>query len=298
MSWTRRRFIVLAGAVVVICGFVVALTWANPEPSYQGRSLNQWLAALDNPTNTTYDQIGEALRGMGAQAAVRLVPMVEASDSRLKWWLIGLAGKLHFKKIPFTLAAFQSSRAEKAFEIMGEKAIAAAPGLVSILIRRASDPNIDPSQRAFRALVCLGPGAIPDLRPALCSPNSQARDLAISVLASYGFSPTPETTPDLLKLLDDANPLVKAAGITALGMVHRDPETVIPRIEVILGDANPEVRQQAAIALGRFGREASNSVAALRRACSDPASQVGKAAEHALAEIAGTHPATKPANDY
>ena len=232
-----------------------------------------------------------AFRRMGAKAATRLVPMLEASDSAFKLRIVELARKQPFVEVRFTPASVKRGRADKAFEMTGEHAVAAAPRLVSLLVRRGARPPEyldDSAVRAAGALSRLGYRAIPYLRPALSSKHPGVQqagsDVLVGVAASYT---TRETLAELFKLLDDSNPNVRKAGAYALGKVRRDPNLVIPLLALMLGDASPSVRRQGAFALGRFGSLASNSVVALRQAWSDSAPEVRHAAETALKQITG-----------
>lgn len=295
----RQKVAWLAGMLLSALGILVLAMWLAREPSEQGRTLSQWLQDLDNPSAATNVQTIAAFRRMGAKAAVRLVPMLEASDSALKLRAVELARKQPFLEVRFTPASVRRERARKAFEIMEECGLAAAPGLVSVLVRRGAKPPEylgDSADRAAVALACLGYGTIPYLRPALCSEHARVRQVGADVLLVVASYMTPGTLAELFKLLDDSNPKVRETGAYALGKVRRDPTLVIPRLGRMLGDANPSVRRQAAFAIGRFGSRATNSMAALRQACSDVAPEVRRAAEKALAEIGGEAASSKNAD--
>jgi HEAT repeat protein len=299
----RRKVVWIAGLVLSALGILALLICLGREPSEQGRSLSQWLEDLDNPSAATNVQTITAFRRMGAKAATRLVPMLEASDSTFRLRAVALARKQSFIEVRFTPAAERRARAEKAFEMMGEHAVAAAPRLVSLLVRRgtrppeylAERPGWDSADAAARALSHLGYGAIPYLRPALYNENPRVGQTASDVLVLLASYWTRETVAELLKLLEDSNPKVRKAGVYALGKFQRDPNLLIPRLERMLGDASSSVRRQTAFSLGRFGGLASNSVAALRRASSDSSPEVRYAAERALAEITGEAAASKEA---
>jgi len=285
-----RKIIPFAGILLSALCLLLFLLWSGSEPRYQGQALSYWLAALDNPSTATNVQTITALKSMGAKAAVRLVPMLEASDSPFKLRVVELARKQALIQVHFTPASVKQQRAERAFECMGEQASAAAPGLASLLIRRGSEPPQylgDPASRAANALGCLGYRAIPYLRPALRSEHARVRYSGVSVLALCSLDTAPETMTELLKLLDDADPKVRTAGAYALGKVHRHSGLVIPRLARMLADVNPSARKQAALAIGHFGSQASNALATLRQMCSDVAPEVRSAAAAALTEVGG-----------
>ncbi|HTE90269.1 MAG TPA: HEAT repeat domain-containing protein, partial [Terriglobales bacterium] len=260
----------------------------------------QWLEDLDSPSAVTNVQTITAFRRMGAKAAVRLAPMLEASDSAFRVRAVELARKQTFVEVRFTPASVRWQRAEKGFEIMGEHAVAAAPGLVSLLVRRGAQPPDylgDSADRAAGALARLGNRVIPYLRPALYSEHARVRQAGVDVLVmTVMTADSPSgTVAELFKLLDDSNPKARRAGAYALGKLGQQPALVIPRLERTLGDVSPSVRRQAAFALGRFASRASKSMAALRQACSDVAPEVRHAAETALTQIGGEAASSKDA---
>ena len=286
----RSKVVWVAGGLLIGLWFVLLLLSFGREPTAQGRTLSQWLEALDNPTAVTNVQTITALRVMGGKAAVRLVPMLDASDSPLTLRLVELARNQSLVRIRFAPAPVRQRRAERAFEIMGDQAVAAAPALVSLLVRRGTEPMEylgDSANRAANALSGLGRGAIPFLRPAVCSQHTRVRYEGISVLRLCASDSAPGTMTEVFKLLDDADPRVRQAGAEAMGWFFGQPELVIPRLARLLGDPNPSVRKQAAYALGRFGSRASNTVAALQQACSDAAPEVRHAAAAALTKVGG-----------
>jgi hypothetical protein len=305
----RQRHKAVWCAVTVLIGlcFLSLMLWWSHEPSDQRRTLSQWLKMLDNPSTATNVQTSTALRRMAAKAAVRLVPMLDASDSAFRLRAVQLARKQHIAEIQFTPASVRWQRAGKAFEIMGDRAMAAAPSLVSLLVRRVTQPpererqfdgsisRRDSADRAAAASGCLGSAAIPYLRPALYSEHATVRQTEIDVLVGIASYCTLETVSESIKLLEDSNPKIRKAGACVLGEFPTRPKLAIPRLERTLGDVSPSVRRQAALALGRFGAHASNCVAALRQACSDVAPEVRDAAAVTLAQIGGGADSSKDA---
>jgi hypothetical protein len=121
MNRTRRKVPWLAGITLIVLCLVALRAWSGHEPSYGGHALSQSLEGLDNASAVTNTATITALRTMEAKAAVRLVPMLEASDSPYKLWAVDLLRKQPFFNVPLTPAAVKQHRAERAFEIMGEK---------------------------------------------------------------------------------------------------------------------------------------------------------------------------------
>ena len=136
----RRKVVWIARLLLSALGILALLMYLGREPSEQGRSLSQWLEDLDKPSAATNVQTITAFRRMGAKAATRLVPMLEASDSAFKLRIVELARKQPFVEVRFAPASVKRGRADKAFEMMGKHAVAAAPRLVSLLVRRGARP--------------------------------------------------------------------------------------------------------------------------------------------------------------
>ena len=99
----RQKVVWLAVILLSALGILVLLMWPGREPSDQGRTLSQWLEDLDSPSAVTNVQTITAFRRMGAKAGVRLVPMLEASDSALKLRAVELARKQTFVEVRLRL---------------------------------------------------------------------------------------------------------------------------------------------------------------------------------------------------
>lgn len=293
MKHPRHKVIWFATLLAGAVGALALALWLTREPTYQGRSLSQWLADLDDPSTATNVETRIALRQMADRAAVRLVPMLEAADSPLKLRLVELARKQSFVAIRFTPASVKHKRADAAFEIMADQAIAATPRLVSLLVRRGIEPPEylgDPANRAEHALLCIGAGAIPHLRPALLSKHQRIRQSGLSILQGFSHDREPGAIAELVKALDDPEPKVRDGVAYVLGKCQRQPEVVVPRLVRLMGDPDSGVRRQVAFALGRFGPRANEGITALRQACSDADAKVQHAARFALAQIEAIEP--------
>lgn len=285
-------FLTLLAVAVVTLALGLWLAW---EPTHQGRNLGQWLAALDSPATATNVETRIALRQMGARAAVRLVPMLETSDSPLKLKLAKLARKQSFIAVRFVPASMKHQRADAAFEIMTDQAITAAPALVSLLVRAGAKPpeNWGPANRAEHALLCIGPQAIPHLRRALLSDHARVRQGAIGVLLGFAYDREPGGIAQLVEALDDPEPNVRSGVAYVLGRCHIQADLVVPRLVRLLADPNLEVRKQAATALGRIGPKARDAIPVLRQSGSDADAKVRHAAKVALTQIGANGDSTK-----
>ena len=130
-----RRIFLLAVAVVVIAAAGWHL-YATREPSYQGKSLSQWLEEGDSggccQTNEM-QEVDRAVRAIGKQALPNLLQMLRVKDSWLKVNLMKLGAKQSLIRIPFTSADEHQSRAVIGFRALGQEAREALPELTEIL---------------------------------------------------------------------------------------------------------------------------------------------------------------------
>jgi hypothetical protein len=133
--------------VIIGAGCAAVLLRVGSEPSYQHRTLRQWLAACPDPFSDyeTYGGPGPktleaqtAVRAMGSNTVPTLMAMFVAKESRLPHWM------------PFRPpeASKQHRLAETGFRLLGLQALPAVPALSDLA--RQPDP-----QTQLRALISL-----------------------------------------------------------------------------------------------------------------------------------------------
>lgn len=120
------------------------------------------------------------------------------------------------------------------------------------------DPRVD--QRAARALAARGEASLQPLVELLSHPDALRREQAVRVLNRIG-EPARQTLPDLLPLLRDPAPNVRAMTCAALGKLA-DPRSIEPLLDAVT-DTEGQVQESAADALGSIGRPTPPVVAAL-----------------------------------
>ena len=70
--------------VILLAGVVLGLliySFCPSEPSYQGKSLTQWIAGLEYVNVNPTDEQRVALRAMGEPAVQRLIVILQSHDS-------------------------------------------------------------------------------------------------------------------------------------------------------------------------------------------------------------------------
>lgn len=98
------------------------------------------------------------------------------------------------------------------------------------------------------------------------------------------FGPTAKTAvPMLLQALKGSDSAVHGPAITALGMIHAEPETIVPLLMSYLDDK--ELNDEAATALGNFGPQAKQAVPKLTPMLKIPDKDLHHAVVGALQKI-------------
>jgi hypothetical protein len=159
MTMPKAVKIALAIVLVALAG---AITWQlvpEPDPVYQGRTLQTW------------------------------VQMLRAKDSHLKVLLIKLAQQQHFIQINYTTAEQQNHRARHAFEILGAEAKSAVPAIIETVNQNISRTS---TFDAIDTLGFIGPSAqkaVPCLLQCTTNADSDLRCGAIFALGKIHSHP-------------------------------------------------------------------------------------------------------------
>jgi HEAT repeat protein len=153
-------------------------------------------------------------------------------------------------------------------------------------VRRAMDDSVwtvrNAAGRALEEVV--GPEDVPALVQAIGDPSVETRYHAARALARLGEDAAPAVSALAAALRDD-DWEVRTESLRALSNAGSAASAALPGIVGVLGqDADPQVRAAAAWALGALG-PAPGAADALRRALSDPAAEVRRAAGAVLARF-------------
>jgi HEAT repeat protein len=123
--------------------------------------------------------------------------------------------------------------------------------------------------RAMQDLIRLDADALPALLEAL-----QTRDLNLLAIYEQTLARIPSATPELVKLLATAHPILRARAADVLGL-RRDKSAVPALLDALKGEFYT-VRARAAVALGRIGER--TAIPALFNTLKDPESDARIAA--------------------
>jgi len=250
----RRRLGWAALFLAILC----ALAWQlsrTREPVYQGKPLSAWLryyALGADPREAL--KANQAVREIGTNAIPTLLRMLQRKDSALKVKLLALGQRQLFVRIPYVAAVDRKVEAIQAFGVLGSSARSAVPELVQLY--EQSIPGDPQSQwQAVAALSCIGPAA-------------------------------EDAIPSFLRDATNADRLVRADAIVALGMLHIAPGLVVPALVEALRDPDDLVRIAAAESLGQFGGLAKPALPALTELLQAENQELRDKAENTLKKIA------------
>ncbi len=226
-------------------------------PTYEGKTLAQWIGDLRDPDYTIGDRAADALVHAGSDAVPVLLEARKDGDIRLH------------------------RRAAAALVRIGAPA---APGLVAAL-------KDGPNERVETALVRMGPNAVPALIDAL--PQEKVGKEAARVLGLMG----PRAADAVPALIGVVQQRQAAAGLReeaagALGRIGIPAKDIVVVLSAALQDEKPEMRRRAAAALLWIGPPAREAVPALIAALKDDRPEVVSAACLVLGQVgdAGTVP--------
>ena len=141
------------------------LTGSHPkskEPSYQGKSLSNWLADFDNPSPESQAMAADAIRHIGSQAITFLVDRLSEAQLQqfkrsMKKWRDRQENAMY--SVPCPLNPWQESLI--ALDALGSEAAAALPALARLVHH---DP---PDLPALYVAARIGPAGVPLLTESL-----------------------------------------------------------------------------------------------------------------------------------
>jgi HEAT repeat protein len=223
-----------------------------PLPTYEGKTLEEWIHDLDDPDYVKSDRAADILEKVGEMATPSLLAARRRGDIRL------------YRRCAAVLVRIGTP---------------AAKGLVEALQENPEE------QRIEVPLVRLGKIAVPALRDALN--DDGVAEAAARVLGAMGASAV-DAVPDLIALLQKKQISIGARreAARALGRIGEPPAEVVPALIAALKDRRMEVRIQAAEALGWIGPEAKEATPALAAATQDEEPKLARKACQALSFIA------------
>ena len=264
MAWTKMQTAIVSIGILLVAGtgaVIVKNTYFPSEPSYQGRSLSEWLVDVGN--THYYNAPGkavkaaEAIRKMGTKTLPFL--LADLDDVRYKRY-----SRKQDKRTPDQ----RNSQATWAFDALGSVGKPAIPELTRIL---KQNPGYVPG-----ALAGIGRDALSELLDALTNEDFFVRDNTAAHLANaiYSGKITPDEAKAALPIAinnltyDNTNSLFRintrsrAAGL--LDALKLKPDISVPALlnclQESMDETNYTVAAECALALSRFGSDAQPAI--------------------------------------
>ena len=217
---------------------------------------------------------------------------MSSSNSRSRWF--GLLPLALFGLSPiFALTALsQTAKLNSSPEIFHNNSIAIVPkaSALETLVNTVENRKL-PLQQRLNAIVAIGKlgpdagNAVTVLKDALTDRNTvEIRRRAAEALSAIGPKAKP-ALPELIILLKDPNPSVRAAAAEAVGKFEGVGKEVVPSLIDVLDDPNPIVRINAINSLSSFGSDAQSALPQLIEGLSDPDRVIRKTIINALSRL-------------
>lgn len=159
-----------------------------------------------------------------------------------------------------------------------------SPEAVAPLTASLSDHSV-PANTVSMAIMRIGPGGAPALRPALRSPSTRVRATAAELIGVFGDT---ESVAEIEDLLEDPDPLVVTGAARALGRFG-SPSSVRPllaRLSSMLAPTTQELDEDSAVSIvSALGRIGDRSCIPVLIQCEAHPYRLKRAAEEALAPM-------------
>ena len=279
----KKRKLLLWVMLVVLTG-CWSMVWLLREPTYQGKTLQEWVSAGSEHTNDPASRQG--LARILPRAVPYYTKLLKKKDSWSGHFYEGIWLKLpDFSQdlLPQSEPAERTRiRAALVLKCVGPPASAALTALVECL----KDPSEAVRQSAVEALDEIDPGSeamLPVFMGACRDSFYGVRRGALEALGRYG-SKAQAAIPSVTERLGDNHPMVRACGAGALWEIARQTNETLRVLAETLHDPESSVRAMSARCLGRMGPAAQPTVAALAEALKDN-KEVLEEAREALRKI-------------
>ena len=294
--------------VLVLVGVCVGAdekpTVQGKEPTYEGKTVSEWIALTKDKDPKARATAARALGGIDSEAEVVVPVLVRLARDRsfqFETWQAaeGALEKFGPPAIPALIKLLKNTdtnvrhAAVQALGRIGPEAKAAVPALTELL----KDKNDQVRQAAAQSLGNVGPEAgvaVPALTELLKAKDKWDRQAAARALGDIGAGAS-TAVPALTELLNDKDDQVRHAAAHSLGKIGPQARTAIPALTELLKVKDKWDRQTAARALGDIGAGASTAVSALTELLNDKDDLLQLAAAQALGKIGPQANAAVPA---
>ena len=288
MKFSRQRLLSWSVLLVLFVALVVAVVFVHligsrPEPSYQEKSLSEWLDDLDNsPTSVAYSNAVLAIRHLGTNAVPFLVDDLNASDSGLRVDVQMFMAR-HGLGPPVGGADGRKGDALLGIKVLGPVARSAIPALAWQLTHQPASSS-DGTYIFAEALSDIGPAAISVLEAASTNGNRLAREDAVQVLMDMGDT---NVISALLAMRKSADPGERMTAVSGLPKFPLHAAVIVPALMDSLDDPDSLVSRTAAKSLAKMGAAARPALPKLKKLLFSGDDKIFSAAVRAMAELDG-----------
>jgi hypothetical protein len=294
-NWVKWSAIL---AVVLLIGVLAATLTRETEPSYQGRTLSEWLLAYGPAGSGTAPkkEAEAAIRQIGTYALPCLLEWIcyETPKTGIRPAVANLlrlmpqALRIHVL-MNWANDERRLSRADGAlwgFGVLRDEARPAIPELARLL----TDPrSTNATRKVIFALAFIGKEAIPVFSDYLANTNSPHRLDVVHACQGVALYAS-DMVPPLVQWLGHVDPKIRVESAHALRFLashNRTPDLVIQGLtDCLRTNTDPRFRVVSMEALGQYGHDAVAAVPLLMEMIGQPDLQVRAAAAKALSEIA------------
>lgn len=242
-----------AAARLFLATLIVAIVGCGGETLYQGKTLSQWIRALDTREYREREQVVQVLASIGEEAKPALREALYDHDEEIR------AGV-----ITALLTIDPSSKSE----------------IVAVMSSHETEYKVSMAVGLIRANVDL-PLAIETLRMTLHDPDPRMQHHSRKAFCELTPSSS-EATPALIGMLECDDLLERRTAALALSRVGPNAKGAVRALTAALADGDAQLQEAAAQALGAIGHADEAAIAALETAAKAHDSNVRFRAVQAL----------------
>lgn len=292
---TRRRWIAIAGILLLLAAAIFTLFRRTVEPKYGGKRLSKWIDDI-SPTSLTR---------AGPTAVFWTAPRrIKTRDGQIMIVQANIPGLPRFVSGPFGLTAKYPPEHIAAVQAIREIGTNAVPHLLRTIYAR--DPSwktklinlwskqkwlkvpfktaVEKQERALPALRQLGPAAVWTWVEILTNElaSVEVQQYAAGSLAEMRSGAVPALAT-LLHLQDHTNYTIR--GSIGAAIQYCDTDGLLSSLYNLRHSSNANSRASAAWTLGYIGKAADMSIPSLVRAANDSSAHVRASALDALSKF-------------
>lgn len=294
----RRKLLLIASCLAILCVAVVIYISSAREPSYGGKRLSEWVDAFNDGRVADEPIRTDAIRHMGTRALPFLLAwnghktsffdrLIDRAISNSPAWIARnqpIRGWIERRAVRKRRA---NNRAE--YSIMGFRALgsAGAPAIPELVQRINSPKNVDDARLAIRALAYLGPDAVPPLKAVLADSKKTEDYNAVGYVALTWTNALP-LIPMVIGYLQHTNEWVAIDAAHTLGLLGGQrfgTELVIPGLLKALDDPRDRVRIEVVRSLGWLRNQGKAALPEIVKLLNDPQWQIRQEATNAVRMI-------------